>query len=226
MMPGDLQVIFKPGPTFTDWQYLVGDTIPAKGQFPVCVYCAAVMGGDFLKRHQAKYNSAIYSAEGAWAITKDGERKAFLLSPPEPPFVAYVATTMGQHVVWRTPITLDKDWLQVGFGRDILTIERPLLLAASSCCEAVMDALRDSDYFTGRKKIKAGVRHPFVELNRKGIGECGQQGVLRGDYRAWLVRNGFAADVALLESLGPGELWGLSVLNKQKIEEPVWTPIA
>lgn len=213
----------KPGPTFTDWQYLVGDTLPKKKTFPCCVHCAGIMDGSYLKSIQAKYSSAVYSAQGAWRMTRDAERIAFLLNPPEPPFVAFVATTMGQHVVWRCPITLDKDFIRIAFGRSVMDIDRPRLLLASQRCIELMEAIRASGEFN-TKRI-AAVRHPFVELARDMTGEREGLGIIRSDFRQWAMSNGHADTVVFLENLGKGELWGLSMMNKQRIEEPEWFPL-
>lgn len=222
---GDPMVRFRPNVgSFTDWQYMTHEFV-VDGQFPICPYCAALFPKDFLQ-HQAMASSAVYSRHGAWMMTLDVERAWFLLTPPEPPFVAYVATTMGQHVVWRTPVTIDRDYLRVGIARSVLSIDRPLLMAASEMCrELVWSANADVEAGRADKSLKNTKNfHPFSFLDRKMEGAG--HGELRSVFRRWMQDRGLHAQIDFLESLGEGELWGLAVLNKAKQEAPVETRMA
>lgn len=215
LQPGDRMVWSKPGKGFTDWQYLTHPTL-RDGQFPLCTACAVFFTSDYL-RFQAAIPAAACGPSGAWALTSDAERRWFLLTPPEPPFVAYVATTMGQHVVWRAPITMDANLLRIGVARSVLNIRRPLLLAASELCHSLAAGLREDGF-------KVTGNHPFAALDRKM--ESAGHGQIRGDCRAWMQDHGLSDEIELLESLSEGELWGLAVLNKSKPDTPVATTIA
>jgi hypothetical protein len=50
-------------------------------------------------------------------------------------------------------------------------------------------------------------------------------GKIRDDYRRRMVSLGLHSEIRLLESLGEGELWGLSVLVKKKNEVPKTTTL-
>jgi CRISPR type IV-associated protein Csf1 len=221
------------GRSFTDWQYLVGETAHG-GEVQVCRHCASLFSLPFL-RLQATASAAIYSPKGAWIMTKDEERIAFLNSPPEPPFVAYIATTMGQHVAWRAPVTMDRDLLRIAVARDVITINRPLLFQAVKVCEGVMakisqDILDEASVTgqeggkgRGRPKTADVPKHPFEFLDRDM--DAPSHGKIRDDYRRRMVSLGLHSEIRLLESLGEGELWGLSVLVKKKDEVPKTTTL-
>lgn len=207
--------------TFTDWQYLAHPTL-IEGRVPVCQHCAPLFTGTFLS-HQARASAAVYSADGAWMLTLDAERMALLLDPPEPPFVAYVATTMGQHVAWRAPVTLDKNLIRIGVGRDSITINRPLLLEASTICRELADSVREQMKNKDGKPYVLKQNHPFISLDRKM--ESPTHGVIQPPILGWMLERGMQDKIDFLGRLGEGELWGLSVLNKSRQEDPIVTSI-
>lgn len=213
------------GDSFTDWQYLANETM--RGEVQVCQHCAALFGSSFLKNVQATASAAIYSPEGAWVMNKDSDRVKFLKDPPNAPFVAYIATTMGQHVAWRAPITLDRDLIRIAVARDVITINRPLLLEAVKVCKRVMSAIAE-DVKDEKEAAQAGKRrgrpraveipkHPFYFLDRTM--EDHRHGQISNFYRERMLKLGMEAEIKFLEGLGEGELWGLSVFVKKKEEE-------
>jgi CRISPR type IV-associated protein Csf1 len=204
--------------SFTDWQYLTHESFD-DGAVPVCPHCAALFGQAFVQQIQSRAAAAVYSNEGAWMLTRDSERKWFLLTPPNPPYVAMIATTMGQHVAWRAPLTLDNNLIRIAVGRRVITINRPRLMEASSLCFGIADRVRAEMKKPDGKPVTLVPNHPFVALDRKM--EVSAHGVIRPSIRKWMSSNEMDAEIAMLESLGDGELWGLSVLNKAKIEDPI-----
>jgi CRISPR type IV-associated protein Csf1 len=215
LLVGDHMVWSRPGKGFTDWQYLTHPTL-RDGQFPLCTSCAVFFTSDYL-RFQAAIPAAVYGPAGAWSLTGDAERRWFLLTPPEPPFVAYIATTMGQHVVWRSPITMDAELLRIGIARTVLTIHRHKLLVASDLCHDLAGRMREDG-------LKVTGNHPFTALDRKM--EAGGHGQIRPDFLMWMQNHGLTDEINLLESLGEGEIWGLAILNKSKPDIPAVTTIA
>lgn len=213
------------GDSFTDWQYLANETV--RGEAQVCQHCAALFSSAFLQKVQATASAAIYSAEGAFVMNKDSDRVRLLKDPPKTPFVAYIATTMGQHVAWRAPVTLDRDLIRIAVAREVITINRTLLLQAVEVCERVMAAIgqdmqneqesAQSGKRRGRPKAVEIPKHPFSFLDRDM--EDPYHGQIKDHYRKRMLKLGMTAEIELLESLGEGELWGLSVFVKKKTEE-------
>lgn len=213
------------GGSFTDWQYLANQTV--RGEAQVCPHCAALFGSNFLQKVQATASAAIYSSEGTWVMNKDSDRVKLLKDPPKTPFVAYIATTMGQHVAWRAPVTLDRDLIRIAVAREVITINRPLLLRAIDVCKRVMDAIgqdmQDEEEAAqagkrrGRPKAVEIPKHPFHSLDRTM--EKPRHGQIKDFYRERMLKLGMTAEIEFLESLGEGELWGLSVFVKKKEEE-------
>lgn len=222
---GSTTAWMKFGRGFTDWQYLANQTVHGEAQ--VCPHCASLFSSTFLQKVQATASAAVYSPEGAWVMTKDSERVKFLSDPPKAPFVAYIATTMGQHVAWRAPVTMDRDLIRIAIARDVIAINRPLLLRAIEVCKRVMEAIgqdvqaEDADATAGKRRGRPKAaempKHPFEFLDRSM--EDPRHGRIKDYYRERMQKLGMKAEIEFLDGLGEGELWGLSVFVKKKVEE-------
>jgi CRISPR type IV-associated protein Csf1 len=225
---GDPFVQVKPGKSFTDWQYLSGEA--NNGVLTVTPESAALFTGEFLK-YQAVASAAVYSADEALLITTDAQRMDFLMNPPNPPFVAYIATTMGQHAAWRAPVTLDKNLIRIGFARRHLTIRMPVFEQALLLSGQVIDAynkpiLAHNETVKAKKDKKKplDLRSPFQFLDRAI--EDSSHGLIRSDIKKFMIENGMTKELAFFESLSEGELWALSIFVKKKQETPTRLPIA
>lgn len=186
--------------TFTDWQYLA-----APGG-SVCTDCAALTGDAGLEWTQA----GVFSAEGAYVLTVAKHWVWFLENPPRSPFVVVCSDSKKQHLVWRARVSLSPDLIYLQFGRSTLRIDRPLLFAAIDAARSLAAAA-----------VEAGLtvhHHPFQRLDFK-ISD--RHGSLRGDV-VHLAQSDpqLRAMVALLESLGEGELWAIHRFLREKPVEP------
>jgi CRISPR type IV-associated protein Csf1 len=182
-------------------------------------------------KYQAVASAAVYSEDEALLITTDAQRMDFLMNPPNPPFVAYVATTMGQHAAWRAPVTLDKSLIRIGFARRHLTIRMPVFEQALLLSGQVIDAynkpiLAHNETVKAKKDKKKplDLRSPFQFLDRSI--EDGSHGLVRSDIKKFMLENGMTKELAFFESLSEGELWALSIFVKKKQETPTRLPIA
>ena len=193
------------GKSFTDWtDFYAGDY--------VCISCTTAFTGDFMKIAK----SAVVNKDGAWSLSKDENRKWLLLDPPEPPFVAFIATTMSQHLAWKAKPTLDKDRIALLVGKIQYMIDRPLLL------QCVEDAKELVDWVRLNGKIKITPNHPYAALSRDGGDE--RHGTIRRDIEEFVINSGDQKMIAILNrlrTLGEGELLGMAVLAKQKQEATV-----
>lgn len=206
--------VIKPslGDSFTDWQYLIHP-----GAVHLCTHCATCFGKAFLQSFQtSRAPAAVFSQDGAWLITKDQQRHWFLLNPPKPPFVAYIAMTNNQHLVWRAPFTMDTRVVKIAHGRSTLIIHRERLFKASEICFEITEQIR-------KDGIKINTNHPFISLSRDM--DVDGYGRIRADILTWMIKKGMKEKLRFLESLNEGELWGLGILNKSKPEIPQETTI-
>ncbi|MFG1187906.1 type IV CRISPR-associated protein Csf1 [Xanthobacter aminoxidans] len=230
---GDLAVPSPFGPTFTD------DLSLAARSGVVCGACAVLLGAGALKLFQ----KAVVTRDGIFPLAKDAHRAWLFLTPPEPPFVAVVSTTMQQHLIWRTPVTVSKDLLIVRLGQRIMRIRRPVLLAAIEWCEqagvafqvavaaqsAAQAASSAAEVPAGGKRPRKPTKaqqaaelappHPFVELDREASSL--RHGVIRSDMEAVPEARPY---LARLRALNPGELWALASLVKRNRPTPEQPP--
>lgn len=224
--PGDLASPTSFGPSFTD------DLSLAAHSGVLCGACEPLMRVDVMRF----FARVVVTREAVFPIGTDIHRAWFLLTPPEPPFVAVVATTQLQHLVWRTPVTVSRDLLVVRLGQQLLRIRRQVMLDALGWCQEVMEAYEAHlqagaapDSQSGAKKAKAGrgrpaktvvpkaaaARHPFMSLDRNM--DDPRHGVIRPEIAAMP-----AARAALdrLTHLTPGEMWALATLAKRNAPVP------
>lgn len=204
---GGTRVRWKPGASFTDWQYLASDSNA------VCGDCSAFLGAVTLRN--CAYMVA--NRRGAWKLTRDEHLVWLLTDPPAPPFVTVFAESQQQHLVWRAAPTLDANLMHIQYGRRSLRIDRPALFDASEKARRAAEIARENG-------CRVTPRHPFTRLDRKLTDLS--HGVIRGDILGLAEENGeLSALLDELMQLDEGVLWGLSILNKSKIENPLAEPL-
>jgi len=216
--PGDLALKSSFGASFTDDHSLAART------GVVCADCQALMSAPAMKAFQM----ALITADGVYNLSKDEHRAWMLLDPPKPPYVAVISDSMNQHLVWRTPVTIDNNLQYVRLGQRVLKIRRELLMQAMEWArDAVIAAHEEkmeaasapkADSTRKPKNPKADQvlpKHPFVRLDRK-LGHM-EHGAIRSN----ILASGRARPfIERLLQLNPGELWALSILSKAKPEIP------
>lgn len=177
---GELVMPWKPGPNFMDDRDTADS--PLMNGYAAALCAKSVM---------LKTQRMLFTRDGAYSLATDAARAWFYLTPPEPPFVAVLADSMLQHLIWRTPVTHSRNWLIVRLGQRILHIRRPRLIAA-------------------RDALLAYGQPAFVRLDREG--KDGLHGRLRNDVPSELARE--------LADLTPGELVALATLAKRNPPTP------
>lgn len=221
ILPGDIAVRDKH--RFKQ-SFMDGPSLAVRGSGAVCGACSALMNAKPLIGMQCN----VITKEGAFSIRKDVNRSWFLLTPPEPPWVAVVSDVKQCHMIWRTPVTVDNNLMIVRFGARIFRIRRQRLLQAIDDCAVAVQALEARQVRElGAKKKSAGdvngaLRHPFVALHRDmddpAVGQVRNDvlSLLRDDSCDSKVRSAITA----LYDLTPGEIWALATLVKRKVEDP------
>lgn len=221
VLPGDIAVRDKDRfrQSFTD-----GPSLADRGSGAVCGACSAVMNAGPMSKLQCH----VITRNGAFPIGKDVNRAWFLMTPPEPPWVAVISQTTLSHLIWRTPVTIDNNLMIVRLGPRLLRIRRNLLLQGIADCQVVAEALSAAAVVQdGTKQRRAAdsygpLRHPFASLNRDV--DDPDFGRIRADAYALLVDphspTGLKQSIERLHQLGMGELWALATLVKRRVEVP------
>jgi CRISPR type IV-associated protein Csf1 len=183
---------FKPGPTFIDYPALA-----ARSDY-VCGYCMALWNKPFM----ARAAKAIITTEGVFKLWSNDDLTLFLLEPPKPPFVAYLADAKGQHLIWRTPVSLSRDLFTLRLGTRKLVLRRPAYLQGVQDC-ALIEAATAA---TGKKKA---VRLPFLDARDLDQPAAGR---MREDVRRSLEEAGAAdalAAFARVATLTAADRWAI-----------------
>ena len=167
----------------------------------LCGSCAPF----FAKKAMIKTQKVIASAEGVYPIGKGENRAWFLVHPPKPPFVVVFSDSKLQHLLWRAAVTLDADNWQVQVGPRTMLVRRLLVLRAVEAAHAVIAA--HAAGVGGKKKPPAS---PFLSLDPE-LGDL-NTGRLRPDMRDAARKAGLASEIAILESLGIGEIWAIGAI--------------
>jgi CRISPR type IV-associated protein Csf1 len=116
MQKGELASSWKPTSSFTNWSQL-----RAPQSKHICPDCSGVWRSEFM---QTWLNGAIYTAKGVYKVNSADTMAHALLNPPEAPFVWARGDQKIQHLVWRTPVTTDKNLLAIRLGEKIVMIRR------------------------------------------------------------------------------------------------------
>lgn len=221
VLPGDIAVRDKHrfGQSFMD-----GPALAARGSGAVCGACSALMSAKPLITLQCH----VITEDGAFSLKKDVHRAWFLLTPPEPPWVAVVSDTKQCHMIWRTPVTVDNNLMIIRFGARLFRIRRQRLIKAIDDCAIAVSALeaRQIRDHGARKKSASdeigNLKHPFIALSRDM--DRTSVGVLRPDVLALVddeqCDGELRAAINRLYDLTSGEIWALATLVKRKVEEP------
>jgi CRISPR type IV-associated protein Csf1 len=199
--PGEHRSKFNPSGSFT-----LGQELCARDSSTfICGYCVHLTNKDLMLKTQLVCitRSAIIPA------AKLTHKKWLLLNPPEPPFIFLQTDSQLSHMIWRTPLTVSKDFWYVRLGARLLTVRLPVV------CQALERFGFILKRFVEASKPKRVPRHPFSSLDFE----------LR-DPNAWNIRYDIRPsltdrDLDFILALRPGEYWALAILtNKKEPEDP------
>lgn len=195
---------FRPSGSYTDHDIVLRDD-PTH----LCGACAALSAKPII----LAMGGAVISAAGAFPLFQLVHRAWFLATPPEPPFVAMVATAKQQHLVWRTPITRSKDYIQLRVGARMMPIRRGLAMTALEICKNYDGRYRARAKEAGQKTLPTGPIHPFERLSSRI--DVPTLWRLRQHHVPGLSASEVltAPEKRVLLALQPGEFWALAILT-------------
>ena len=195
--------------------------LACRGDYRVsCQWCVLACG----KEVMSKCSATLFTPNGAYPLNTDNNRAWFFLNPPRPPYLVTIANARSQHLVWRTPVTLDNEMISVRFGLNLYTIRHTLLMRQVDLCLEAADIINN---YHRQKKEKEGVKgkvktvpHPFVCLDR----DCADpaHGMLWPNIYEITKKNEKLQDIVQeLQRATLGELWALATLVKTNRPDPV-----
>jgi CRISPR type IV-associated protein Csf1 len=212
MLEGDQAAAWEPTIGFTNFVHLLAPTSKH-----VCPDCAGAWRVEFT---QSWATGVIFNEDGVHKANSADTMAHALLYPPMTPFLWVKGDQKQQHLVWRTPVTIDKNLVRVRLGEKVVTIRRLVVIGA-------LKAFRDAEEVL--KSIPKELR-PAKKANPGN-----ESGLFR--YLAWdvdhvdhsLISDGlialsvghkhaqqFSCLKDLLQSLNFGEVWALMILLKSK----------
>ena len=144
--------------------------------------------------------ASVTTPDGVFSISKDVNKAWLFTTPPPAPFVVVHSSSTMQHLVWRTPVTLDNRFIQVRFGPRLFTVQPAVIRKAL----AIADAMNADQ----KKWI-----NPLL-LDRKAA--QGWHGMLNPRAADLLTDE----DAHFLSTLSPGDKWALAFLMHSKRPQP------
>ena len=182
----------------------------------VCGFCEATLDSSVLRCVQR----ALITENGIFNLNKDEARAWLWLTPPEPPFSVVInnSTFSAFHFFWRTPVTLDKRWIQANVDDVIYVVRQHHVLKALDYAQTILKHLADHPAKGRREKLNS----PFFILSRAPTAaDQKQNGHLLAEVAALRTTHpAFIPALDFLDTLNPGELVALSPMLKKNPTAP------
>ena len=192
---GELSIAFSVGPAFMDDHYLA-----AKGSDMTCGHCVVLMNKDVLSKH----SHGIFTQDGVLPFRKWFDVDYGIRNPPSIPFVMLYATANNQHMAWRAPVNYSRDLFRVRVGLRDLGINRAKLISAFDTGRR-MGRQIGKELTATSKSFESPFRALSSDLKNEGV-DCGAM--------YWDVDAKCSAqDIAQMQNLSLGELWGMAFLK-------------
>jgi len=169
----------------------------------VCGDCEALWSKDWMQRY-----SKTYACEaGVFKLASNEHLAAFFLAPPEPPFCAIFSTKQQQHMIWRTPVSLSRDYFFVRVDDEVLTIRRPMLLEGLRAFKHAEHIMSTTSLTRLGRKLKPPAALMSRELSLSNMGS------VRPDVMELMRQTGDTWVIAALHALSMGEWWALNAIR-------------
>lgn len=194
-LTSDLVMPFAPESSFTDY-----GSMRRPGSKFLCGWCAGAWNVDFTQ----KALKTVMCSEGVFPAASNADIAYWLTNPPKGNWVWVMGDQKRQHIVWRATVNTSQSIFQIRLGENNMTVRREhLFLAVDAARRLAVTAS------TGRKG--AALKSPFLRLSRD-LDEPAH-GMVRDDLHRLAQTNvQVRADVRLMQSCTPGELWALTAM--------------
>ncbi len=187
------------------------------GSHHLCGFCPLVfkrqgpdgapLGNTLQKTNTLVCKDAIYP------MNKNVHLVWFLLHTPEPPFAMCITTAKSQHLIWKAPVTLDHEAMQLQVGDSRLLIRRGFLfgqlIPAATRLGGALEKL------LGRKRAP----HPFASI-RNNDAPVGAATMHPRIMEAVGDDPSLHEDLSVVMQATNGETWAMGLLLRQNAIEP------
>lgn len=181
----------------------------------ICSCCRALIGTEYLRYG----GNAVIAESGAFNLNKYAAMAYVLENPPEPPFVMTRRTGNSQHVIWRTPVSLSRDYYFFRLGLSLFSIRRQAILNGRKAIQRLRELMGDTGMNVGKAKMPCFVNFD-LELNDP------RHGRLRDDVLALGDESKEAHDcIDVIKELKPGELWATGVITMFEGDPELLVPL-
>jgi CRISPR type IV-associated protein Csf1 len=215
---GELLLPYRPSDSFTDYS-----SMAARGEDNVCGWCAGVLNE---QRFTQQWGNAVFTQHGVFRAHKNVELAYWLLNPPAEPFVWVRLGAKKQHLVWRAPVNYAPALIQVRFGELILSLRTDRLREATAASRRLANvgpheveatlATKSASKPKSAPKPKPKAKRATAFLVSARELDSPLQGSIHPNVRQGVLEStdnaSHAQDLALLNSLTPGEAWALTSL--------------
>lgn len=208
-------------PLNPDNEYIQWDIPPSFLDIPMlkkntghlCPACSTVLQSDFTMK--MKLSKTVITNDGVYAATSNNDRAYWLLHPPQPPFLFIASSAKKQHLVWKSPVNLDRDRYFIQFGNKQFFIRRKTLEKARLSNEKITNAY--AVYQKEKNGRKVNLKSVFAELEREG--KSTRHGMINTNIRDFISEKDdpeLSEGLSSIERLTEGERWAFGVIIKAK----------
>lgn len=178
-----------------------------------CAACEFVMQAAFLMKNMLVVSTDDENwKRGCYSLTKDAERARFLLAPPKNgAYLAMIATSKNQHLVWRTPVSYSAKRASVRVGTITIQVRQEVLAHALDVQNKALDMARATIAAkAGKKRVSFDAKTVLVASGLRDF-SVGTIPFRRDVYSASEeIRSLLDAEIG---KLSHGELWALAIIG-------------
>lgn len=180
----------------------------------VCGWCKATTNQTVMRALQR----CVITQDAVYPLNTDDARAWFWSDPPVPPFAVVInhSTMAAFHYFWRTPVSLDRNFITMNVDNVIYQVKRDRVFTAIEHANALVKASLSLD----KKNV---LKSAFQVLSRDpSKSPRANNGRLMASAKALAKTDpSLAQAAAFLEQLTPGELIALSPFLKQTPSTPI-----
>lgn len=198
---GEMVAPFAPTDSFTDYPALRGRTSKV-----ICGWCASTWKWNV--EFTQSFLKTVMCKQGVFKAASNLDIAYWLTNPPEGSWIWVMGSQQRQHIVWKATVNTSREIFQVMLDETVMTIRRKKVFEAVDASRRLAAAAS-----VGRKG--APLKIPFARLSRD-LDDPSHGGIRRDLHTKAITDPAVRADIKIIQSCTPGELWALTALMYAK----------